>query len=91
MLGNKTKMIRLVLFAIIEPSCFSFFTWTGKAANGGTKNALKKCPQILQLIYEVIRTTDKSYEYSSFLTHLKEGIVKHAYEYVAFLLNVFLF
>lgn len=47
MLGNKTKMIRKVLFAIIENSCFSFFSWTGKAANGGTKNALQKCPQIM--------------------------------------------
>lgn len=80
MLGNKPKMIKAILFAIIEPSCFSNYTWSGKAANGRKKNAMQKHPKILELLHKVVKGSDESYDFQLFLKHLKEKVIKYAYE-----------
>lgn len=72
--GNKPKMLKTLLYSIIEPICL------GKAPTGQTKHALKDCPNILQLLYSVVRGSDKSYKYSLFLAHLKDKVIKYAYE-----------
>lgn len=79
-LGNKAKMIKKVLFAIVEPGCFSHFTWSGKSSNGKTKNALKDYPNILKLLHSVMKGPDGTYEYALFLCHLKDKVIKYAYE-----------
>lgn len=80
MLGNKAKVLKMVLYSIIEPSCLANFTWTGKAANGRRKNAMKKYPRILQLLHTVVKGADETYIYATFLYHLKEKVIKYAYE-----------
>lgn len=82
MLGNKAKMIKKVLFTVIEPSCFSLFSWSGKSV-GKTKIALQKFPRILQLLHKVIESIDGPTDYTNvFLLLLKDKIIRHAYEYV---------
>lgn len=80
MMGNKAKALKMVLYSIVEPNCFSNFTWTGKAPNGRTKNALKKYPKIVQLLHTVVKGGDETYVYATFLYHLKEKVIKYAYE-----------
>lgn len=80
MLGNKPKMIKKIIFAIVEPACFSNFTWTGKASNGKRKNALENLTHILTLVHSIIKTVDGAYCYQLFLRHLKDNVIKYAYE-----------
>lgn len=80
MLGNKPKILKKVLYSVIEPSCFANFTWTGKASNGNTKNAMKDLPKVLQLLHTVVKGSDQSYSYTLFLHHLKEKVIRYAYE-----------
>lgn len=79
--GNKPKILKMVLYSLIELKCFSNFTWTGKGQSGKkTKNALKEYPQFLQLLYSVVKGSDNSYDYDLFLRHLKDKAIKYAYE-----------
>lgn len=79
--GNKPKILKMVLYSLIEPKCFSNFTWTGKGPSGKkTKKALKEYPQFLQLLYSVVKGSDNSYDYGLFLRHLKDKAIKYANE-----------
>ena len=79
-LGNKPKMLKKVLYSIIDPKCYSNFTWTGKAPNNKKKNAMQDYEKVLQLLYKVVKGSDSTYDYKLFLVHLKDKVIKYAYE-----------
>lgn len=81
MAGNKVKILKTVLYSIIDKNCFSNFTWSGKTTHGKTKHAMKNYPAILNLLHCIVKGSDSSYTYSLFLQNLKEKIIKYAYEY----------
>lgn len=80
-IGNKPKMLKMVLYSIVELRCFSNFTWTGKdSSEKKTKNAVKDYPKTLQLLHTVVKGSDNSYTYALFLKDLKQKAIKYAYE-----------
>lgn len=89
LMGNKIKMIKLVLHSIIERSCFANYTWLGRGAKGQSKQSLQKHPNILQLLYTIVKGCDISYSYDLFLHHLKDKVIKYAYELVSIQLHRF--
>lgn len=80
LLGDKVKMIRFILFSIVDRTFFSNYTWMGKGANGETKQAFSKYKNVLNLIYTVVRGRDENYNFEAFLSNLKLKIIRYAYE-----------
>lgn len=80
LLGNKVKMIKLVLHCVIEQSCFANYTWLGRGPNGQKKESMSKLPNVLRLLHTVVKGSDTSYDNNSFLVHLKQKVIKYAYE-----------
>lgn len=83
-MANRVKMIKFILFSIIDRTFFANFTWGGKGSNGQKKEPLKTYPNVLKLIYAVVKGCDKSYSYDIFLENLKSGVIRHAYAYGSF-------
>lgn len=80
LVGNKVRMIKLVLHTIIERSCFANYSWLGKGAKGQKKEPMQKYPKVLQILHAVVKGSDISYNYDVFLRNLKEKVIKYAYE-----------
>lgn len=57
------------------------YTWTGKTVGGrANKKSFKTLKKINDFIYETVNTIDGGYSQSTFLDHLKNKILKYAYE-----------
>lgn len=79
--GNKPKLLKGVVFNLFSPACLAGFTWTGKASAGQSrKNALRDYSNILQMLHSIMCQLDGEYEHSVFLNHLKNKVIKYAYE-----------
>lgn len=79
-LGNTPKLLKSILYSLIDRTFFATFTWSGKASKGQTKNSLRKYPKFVDFLYAVVTKFDEKYQYSLFLEHLKNKIIKYAYE-----------
>lgn len=80
LLGNKPKLLKKVVFSIIDRSFLSNFTWTGKSIKNQTKSALKDFPRMVDVFQSIVGNLDNGYDKTIFLKHLKEKIMKYAYE-----------
>lgn len=78
-LGNKPKLLKMVLHSLIDRTFLSNFTWTGKASRGQRKIALKTFTKTTDLLHSIVAKIDNGYEHSVFLKHLVDKILKHAY------------
>lgn len=79
-IGNQAKMSKQLLYKVIDRAFLTMFTWTGKSSAKQTKLALKDSPNIIQLLHGIVSDIDNSYSYATFLSHLKNKILKYAYE-----------
>lgn len=80
-MGNKPKQLKSVLHKLIEPSILATFTWTGKVPRGQKKkHALKSYPNILRVLHSILKKLEGSYDEDMFYNHLKNKVIKHAYE-----------
>lgn len=79
--GNKPKLLKTVLYNFVTNSLFATFTWTGKSGRGqGRKNALKNFPNIIKVWQAIVENLEGGYADEMFLDHLKNKIMKRAYE-----------
>lgn len=74
-IGNKPKIMKKVLYSIIDPVCFAKFTWSGRG-----KIAFRNYKKILQLLHTIVKGDDKSYNNLLFEFQLKDKVIKHAHE-----------
>lgn len=78
--GSQPKLLKSVVYLIFDRRYLSNYTWTGKSTKGQKKQALKDKPNVVKLVFEAINKLDASYKYSSYLNHLKNKVLKYAYE-----------
>lgn len=78
--GNQLKMLKRVVYNIMERKFLSEFTWTGKSIGGRKKLAIRDSKNIVELFYAIVFHIDETYSRSTFSDHLKNKILKYAYE-----------
>lgn len=64
----------------MDRTFLSKFTWTGKSIGGRAEMAFKNLEKINELLYGIVSSIDDKYDKSTFLDHLKNKILKYAYE-----------
>lgn len=79
--GNKPKLMKHVLFTMVERSFLASFTWTGKAGKGQPrKHAIRDYPNFLQVLHFILKKLEGSYDDDMFYDHLKNKVLCYAYE-----------
>lgn len=79
--GDQAKLLKRLVAKMFERSFLANFTWSGKSINGQRKIALKSHDKIVELLYKISNNClNKTYNYEDFLNHLKNKILKYAYE-----------
>lgn len=73
---NGEKLISKLFFTIIDETIKCKFTWTGKAAVGKTKIALRDYKEIINLMYAVIRRADETYTMTKCEKNLTYKVLK---------------
>lgn len=81
--GNAVKVLKTVLFSVIDREFLSSFTYTGKTHTKKKKLALRELKNIVNLLYSVTSKLIGNYAYSTFENHLVNKVIKHAYTYSA--------
>lgn len=76
---NKPKMLKALVYKVIDREFFAQFTWTGKSTGGRTKTAVQKFINLNDFFYEVMNVIDGGYTQFSFLRHYKNNVIKGAY------------
>lgn len=77
---NQPKLLKRVVSLIFDRVFLSNITWSGKSVRGQKKIAMKKFHRVVDLMYTVSNKIFGNYEYNTFLDHLKNKILKYAYE-----------
>lgn len=78
--GNQPKLLKAIVYTIMEPIFFANFTWTGKSVNGERKIPFQESNNIVDLLFDMVAKVEPSYQKTTFLSHLKTKIIKYAYE-----------
>lgn len=78
--GNQPKLLKCIVYTIMEPVFFANFTWTGKTIKGEKKIPFQRSKNIVDLLFDMVVKVEPSYQQATFLSHLKNKIIKYAYE-----------
>lgn len=78
--GNQQKLLKRIVSLLFERQLLAEFTWSGKSNKGTQKVPMKTHKNIVELLYGICTNIDQRYQYDTFLSHLKNKILKYAYE-----------
>lgn len=81
LIGNQPKLLKYVVYCILDRQFLATFTWSGKSVGGKTKKSLSKSTHIIDLFYSIVSKIDSSYNHPAFIDNLKNKIMKYAYEH----------
>lgn len=65
---------------MIDRALLAEFTWTGKTIGERSKTPFKNLKNINDFMYDTVNMIEGGYSQSLFLDHLKNKILKYAYE-----------
>lgn len=80
LLGNQQKLLKRIVALLFDRQLLAEFTWSGKSIKGTKKSAMSAQKNIVDFLYAISTNIDSSYQHKNFLDHLKNKILKYAYE-----------
>lgn len=78
--GNQPKLLRKIVYFIMDRRFMANFTYSGKSTKGQRKIAFKMQQNIIGLLYSIVSKIDKSFDKDNLTLYLKDNILKYASE-----------
>lgn len=85
------KMAKKILLMIMDRVFLAQFTWTGKSRPGTRKIAFQEYNRTVGIIFALTSKIHRSYTKEQYRKDMVDRIFKFAYEYVLFIIKVFIY